>query len=167
MAPSKSALTAGRVVSTLQAIFTLVGPYIADWNETHLFNPRWPPHARFHNGQTMSMGVHLSLLTAYFTWRPVLFPANYDELDSAWCAALVGGVYFITGMSAGLYPGTKWIDPEFEATAPPFPPQVPIFGACLMLAWVAYYLERKRIMGLGVGEAGKRTTRGKRSTKAE
>ena len=30
----------------------------------HLFNPRWPPHAKFHNCQTMVMGIFLGLITS-------------------------------------------------------------------------------------------------------
>lgn len=51
----------GRILLALVAVVTSVGGYIADWNETHVYNPRWPPHAKFHNGQTMSM---------YFTLIP-------------------------------------------------------------------------------------------------
>ena len=43
-------MTAGRTILTLVAIVTAVGGYIADWNHTHVYNPRWPPHAKFHNG---------------------------------------------------------------------------------------------------------------------
>jgi NAD(P)-dependent dehydrogenase (short-subunit alcohol dehydrogenase family) len=28
---------------TLMAIFLAVSVYVADWNETHIYNPRWPP----------------------------------------------------------------------------------------------------------------------------
>jgi hypothetical protein len=41
---------AGKVLSSLVAAETAVGPYLADWNETHIYNPAWPPHAKFHNG---------------------------------------------------------------------------------------------------------------------
>jgi len=61
----------GRVLLTIIAAGNAIGPYIADFNHTHIFNPNWPPHAKFHNGQTMSMGVALGLATFYFTWRGV------------------------------------------------------------------------------------------------
>jgi hypothetical protein len=51
----------GKVLISLSAAGTLIGSYVADWNETHIHNPTWPPHAKFHNAQTMSMGAALSL----------------------------------------------------------------------------------------------------------
>lgn len=51
----------GRTLLGLVGVTTSVGGYIADWNETHIYNPRWPPHAKFHNGQTMSMYLPLHL----------------------------------------------------------------------------------------------------------
>jgi hypothetical protein len=50
---------AGKALISLVAAETAVGPYLADWNETHICTPTWPPHAKFHNGQTMSLGAGL------------------------------------------------------------------------------------------------------------
>jgi len=36
----------GRILLTLDSVGLLFGAVIADWNETHVFNPRWPPHAK-------------------------------------------------------------------------------------------------------------------------
>jgi hypothetical protein len=45
---------------TLVSIVLAVSPYAADWNETHIYNPEWPPHAKFHDAQTMLLGTLLA-----------------------------------------------------------------------------------------------------------
>ena len=77
----------------------------------------------------MSMGLCLGLLTLYYTWRPTHTPN-----DSLFTAALLGSLYWITGMSAILYPGTMWADPEFGQDAP----QRTAFAVLAVLAWVGY-----------------------------
>ena len=32
-------VTTGRVIITLAALSEMIGPYLADWNESHVFNP--------------------------------------------------------------------------------------------------------------------------------
>ena len=138
---SKSSFTAGRFCLTLAALSCSISCYIADWNETHIKNPKWPPHARFHNGQTMSTGLLLGLITLYFTWRPTFAKSTYDPHDSTWCAAVIASVYWIAGLSAIFYPGTKWMDPEFGEGAP----QLWIFSLHIVLAWLGYALETRRL----------------------
>jgi len=82
------------------------------------------------------MGLCLGLATAYYTWRSAA-----SAKDSLWTAALFGSLYWVTGMSAILYPGTKWTDPEFGTGAP----QRKIFLAHLALVWVGYGLEMRRL----------------------
>lgn len=36
----------GKILLTIDAIGLLFGAPIADMNETHQHNPRWPPHAK-------------------------------------------------------------------------------------------------------------------------
>jgi hypothetical protein len=61
-----SLITTGKALILLSNTFCAVGPYWWEWNETHIYNPRWPPHARFHNGHTMSMGLLLGVASTYF-----------------------------------------------------------------------------------------------------
>lgn len=149
-------LTSGRLILTLISLEAAIGPFIADYNETHVRNPNWPPHARFHNGQTMSMGAVLGLTTLYFTWRPVFSSVHYTPRairDSVFSAAWIGTIYWITGISAGLYPGAKFMDPEFVGTKHDItfwglPGQGVIFALSWVLCWVAYGLEVRRLSGL-------------------
>ena len=96
--------TPGRAVLTLSSIGLIAGAFLADFSETHLLNPKWPPHARFHNGQTMSMGAALGLLTMYYTWRS--YTNKECERQGTVTAMLMGSLYWMTGFSAILYPGT-------------------------------------------------------------
>jgi hypothetical protein len=38
----------GRSLLTLANAITALAPLAADWNDSHIFNTRWPAHARFH-----------------------------------------------------------------------------------------------------------------------
>jgi hypothetical protein len=131
----------GRICLSLSALCQLLGPFIADFNETHVLNPRWPPHARFHNGQTMSMGVCLALGTLYYTHRPVADAAA--AADSILTATIFGSVYWITGLSAILYPGSDGLDPEFGEGFPQFR----LFVGLLGLTWAGWWLETARLAG--------------------
>ena len=99
------ALTSGRALLTLSAIAQTSGAYIADWNETHVLNPNWPPHARFHNGQTMSMSAGLGLCSLYYTWRA--YPTVQSSRQGVVTAMLFGSLYWVTAFSGVLYPGAK------------------------------------------------------------
>ena len=49
------------------AFITGIGGLLADYflasSAHHIKNPRWPPHAKFHNAQGILMGVSLAILT--------------------------------------------------------------------------------------------------------
>ncbi len=74
----------------------------------HLFNPKWPPHAKFHNGQTMLMGIFSGSLSL-----AILFGACPLTLPSFLVAAAVASNYFVAMAFAPGFPGTAWGDPEF------------------------------------------------------
>lgn len=139
---NSSALLPSRLILTFLGSATAVGGYVADWNETHVFNPKWTPHAKFHNGQTMSTGLGLGLLTLYYTWRPTTTIPG--ALDSLMTAALFSSLYWATQISAILYPGTKWVDEEFkESHGEPQKRGAPVL---LGLSGLAYALGRFRLL---------------------
>ena len=135
----------GRALISLTSLVTAVGPYRADWNETHVHNPAWPPHAKFHNGQTMSMGLCLGLACVYYTWRD-------STADSAITAMVFGSLYYVTGLAAWFFPGTLPMDPEFGEGFP----QLKIFGTGILLAWAGCALEVFRVRSEEKGAGGKK-----------
>ena len=117
--------TTGKILMIASNFAYACGAFIADWNETHVKvrsqlsiircdrglinqNPNWPPHARFHNGQTMSLGLCLFAVTTYLLLRPAA--SKEAAKDSVWISALVGTMYTTAGLSAILYPGVSLDD---------------------------------------------------------
>jgi hypothetical protein len=98
--------------------FLGVGGLLADyivWETArqHMKNPAWPPHAKFHNAQTILLGFGLGLLTLFLVIGPG--GSSVRELITA---ALTASLYWLSMLLAPIFPGTEWSDPEFRATTP-------------------------------------------------
>ena len=97
-----------RLLFTLAAIGLTVGAHLADLSPNHLFNDRWPPHAKFHTGQTLSMSVLLSVVTIFFAWRK-----TSDQREAVLATTAFAATYWVTQATAIAYPNTGFFDPEF------------------------------------------------------
>jgi hypothetical protein len=99
-----------RVLFVSVAVFFAAAGHFADMSKTHMFNPNWPPHAKFHAGQTLLFSIALALCSIYFSLRP-----TSDKVNSVTAAALFSGLYAVTQALAILYPNTYFWDPEFAS----------------------------------------------------
>jgi hypothetical protein len=59
----------------------------------------------------MTLGLCLAATSLYFLFKPTVKVKQIQ--DNAFNAALVGSLYCFAGMTAILYPGSHWHDPEF------------------------------------------------------
>ncbi|GCE21904.1 DUF6640 family protein [Dictyobacter kobayashii] len=113
----------GRLLVSIVALATILGGLLADFvvpatARQHIFNPHWPPHAKFHNGQTISLGILLGGLSLFLLWIP---------LQTSWpqfqLAVLIASFYWIALLCARAFPGTAWTDPEFKSSGHALAPQ--------------------------------------------
>lgn len=139
----------GKLLITLVALFTAISPYLADWNETHIYNPLWTPHAKFHNAQTMMFGALCGLFALYFLWFRSNGSDNGERLTNVKVATVFAMFYWAAQAGAFMFPGVASFDSQFAATAPSrifgLPGQLgmDIIIACVL--GVAYYLEYRRL----------------------
>ena len=132
---------AGLLLLTAVNLFQVIGTYAADWNKTHIYNPNWPPHAKFHNAQTMAMAAVLAFVSLYFTWRK-----RGDLSTNVLAAAIFSAVYWVTQGLANFYPGAAWTDPEFLRTGQTLKdisPQTIMDPIVLGVIFLSWYLARK------------------------
>ncbi|EMC93551.1 hypothetical protein BAUCODRAFT_245390 [Baudoinia panamericana UAMH 10762] len=139
--PVGDAFTLGRTLIYAANLSYSLGAFAADYNKTHVYNPRWTPHAKFHNGQTMSLAAMLSSASCTLAYQ-----STGVEPDIAttllWWAAVFGSFYCASGLSAILYPGTDWADEEYKRKDGLT--QRPIFCTVIAVMWVGYLLEVRK-----------------------
>jgi hypothetical protein len=97
-----------RGLLTVVTLDTCFRAFAADWNETHIYNPRWPPHAKIHNGQIMSMDLALGVATLYYLWRPV---TAANAKDNRITIVIFSSLYWVTQITATLFPAIRLMDP--------------------------------------------------------
>lgn len=100
-------ITAGRVLLSVVSAWTAIGPYVFDWNETHIYNPSWPAHAKFHNAQTMSYGALGGIVSVATLWSRRGAPSRAQFA----LAAGAESAFWVTQVSALAYPGSKMQEP--------------------------------------------------------
>jgi hypothetical protein len=130
-------ISTGKVIITLVCLMTAFGSYAFDWNHTHIFNPKWPPHAKFHNAQTMVLGTLLGLFAIWVLWLK-----NGDRRANLQLSVLLASFYWIGQVGASLFPGTALLDPEF-AQPGQLPAQLIVCIVIFVLLATAYLLETK------------------------
>ena len=104
-----------RTFMTVLWIWVAVGPIVADFDVTHLFNPDWAPHAKLHMMTVFTTAVALGLFGLYLCWGPAK-----SRLDSLRLSALLGTLYtfglIVATITMPLYGGSLyWIDHEPRA----------------------------------------------------
>jgi hypothetical protein len=124
-------MTLGRTTLRALAAATTVSGFLADWNRTHLFNPAWPPHARFHDAMTIALGTGLGGVSIY------LLRNEADRREVALGAALPALFWGSMG-AAFAFPGTAGLEAEF-------PQYVPRLGG----VWKRAFPERAHDRGSG------------------
>ncbi len=96
----------GRGLLTLANVITVAAPIAADWNDSHIFNERWPAHARFHGVTALAMTAALSSLNIWSIWS-----SASDRTTARLSAAAVPVAYWAPFFLAPAVPGTAVDDP--------------------------------------------------------
>jgi hypothetical protein len=99
-ASMRSGRLLGRSLLTLANAITVAAPLAADWNDSHVFNTRWPGHARFHGVTALAMTVSLATLSVWSLWSE-----GTDPTTTRLFAAAVPAAYWAPFFAAPLVPG--------------------------------------------------------------
>ena len=106
-------MSAGRTILNVVAGATTVGGFAADWNRTHLFNPNWPEHARFHDAMTIAVAALLGAGGLYALNRKGPDPDRDTTMG-----ALLPAVFWTSMSAAFAFPGTQGLQAEFPHLVP-------------------------------------------------
>ena len=90
------------------ASVTAIGGLLVDYfipasGRQHIKNPRWPPHAKFHNAQGILMGLYLGVLAI-----AILFLHQPLSMNGLVMAAILSSLYWVGIFGARIFPGTAW-----------------------------------------------------------
>jgi len=135
-------MKAGRTLLTSVAVLTAAGGFFADLNKTHMFNPRWTPHARFHDAMTILMACILgTTATCLLTERIDKAGGNLEM------GTLLPAISWISLAGSFAFPGAEGIEAEFPEKVKKAGPLVlnEGFVSALMLSLLltGYVVEKK------------------------
>ncbi len=88
-------VTLARVLISIGVLFYILLIPLLEWNQTHVFHPDWPPHARFHHVWQLITNVTLGILVLWLSWR-----RRALNIAAAISCCVMGGVilsYMLSG----------------------------------------------------------------------
>jgi len=129
----------GRGLLTVANVITLAAPVAADWNDSHIFNQRWPSHARFHGVVALTMTSSLARLNLWSLWSN-----STDRRTSRLFAAAIPVGYWAPFLMAPLVPGAGVDDPPHPIPRVAGVPTSLLGAAATTLSAVAGWLLDRR-----------------------
>ena len=67
----------GLVLLTVLSAFVAISGVVVDFTPTHVYNPAWPPHARFHGYLSIARTVLIMAAVIVLAWGPVRARARF------------------------------------------------------------------------------------------
>src|SRR5215470_14416069 len=123
----------------------VVGAVVAtavDWNTTHLFNPTWHPHARFHDAMYLFLLDGMSLVVLWLLWRRSAEPGLGVTVAALFSAATWTPFFFIEALIPGTSPLAADNVPVVTVAGMRFAPNVIIAAVLFLLTLIGYWLAR-------------------------
>jgi len=135
----------GKLGKSLLSFVLVVGAVVStavDWNTTHLFNPAWHPHARFHDALFLLILDAMSLVALWVLWRRSKEPQIGLKVAALLSAAVWTPFFYIEA----LIPGTSLLAaedvPVLRVAGRSFPPNLIVAAVLFLLTVIAYWLAR-------------------------
>jgi hypothetical protein len=140
---SEGARTSARCVLAVPALFTCLSAVIADFGDTHIENPRWPPHARFHGVLLVATMVMVGYVSIALLWRSFSWDAESERRVRCGLAAILPGGIWASFFLASLVHGTSsW--PDGTSGSLPVAPNVILGGVMIVLCAIGWQLGARR-----------------------
>lgn len=134
----------GRNLLIILAGSMIPSGFIADWNKTHLFNPQWTPHSKFHDAMTILQAFFLGTAGLYF-----LNNKDGDPNQNLALGTMLPALFWLSMLIAFTFPKTKGLEAEFPQKVPKLGPlwlnEAPASLLLLSLLAVGYFVEKKRL----------------------
>lgn len=135
-------LRTSRILLSVVLVSTAVVSVAVDWNTTHIFNPEWHPHAKFHDVVMLWLLSGMSLMALWLLWR------RSTEPDIAYTVAMLVPVVFWSPFffTTLVIPGTS-LQADLKEAPPmvgsiPIYPNVAVATVSVILALIGYALYR-------------------------
>ena len=138
----------------IAAITSIVIPVAIDFNDSHLFNPDWPGHARLHDAMSFLMSMGLGAGALWLIWSPERRRGGLLAL-----AAILSVWGWVSLLLAGVFPGATYSNAAAAAggPAPAIPPNAIVAAVITGLGLLGWWL-------VASGDPGRSTRGGTRTT---
>lgn len=90
---------AAKLLITFGVLFYLVVIPVLEWNQSHVFNEQWPPHARFHEVWQLTSNIALGVAVLWLSWF-----RSQIKIAAMISCCVMGGVivsHLLSGHSGG------------------------------------------------------------------
>lgn len=131
-----------RILLSVVLVSTAVVSVAVDWNTTHIFNPEWHPHAKFHDVVMLWLLSGMSIMALWLLWR------RSTEPDIAYTVAMLVPVVFWSPFffTMLVIPGTS-LQANLNESLPVVAgitiyPNVAVATVSVILALLGYFLYR-------------------------
>lgn len=126
------------LLSVLVVASTLVS-IVVDWNSSHVFNPDWHPHGRFHDVMLLTLLVGLVPLLLWLLWRHSPEPGVAVKVTTS-ILVIFWGSFYVNLLIPGTSPAANLEESPPSLLGIPLYPNMVVAAIIIILALVGYLL---------------------------